>query len=311
MNKLIIKVVLLLLVSAFAFGQGFEFKVLASRGDNKIKTSSADWGPIKTGSAIMGGSQIEVGGSSYLGLMHKTGKTMEVKTPGTYSIDDLSKKVMTGGSSVASKYGEYLLAHMSGGGDEDINAEKLNNMNVTGAVSRATDNEKLDIIIPDRSMLLSTSDAFFRWIPNPENEEDSYIVTVNNLLEENVTTQTVSEPYFDLESLEGISLEEQMGLIINVKSETDEGYFSANYALQAFMEPNKETIMSELNEYKTTLPSEEEAMKNFLLAMFYEQNGLNFHALSCYTKLLVLEPENEYYAASYLDFVKRAGLEAE
>ncbi len=310
MKKLIVKVLPLVLISALGYSQGFEFKVLASKGENKVQ-SGGEWSPIKTGAALLGGSKIEVGASSYLGLMHKTGKTMEIKTPGTYMIDDLSKKVLTGGSSVASKYGEYLMAHMSESGSDDVNLEKLNNMNVTGAVSRATDDETMDILIPEGSQLLTTADAFFRWMPNPNKEDDSYEVTVVNLLEEEVARVSVSDPWFDLESIEGVDIESQMGLIVSVKSATDESYFSSKYALSAYMDPNREELIKQLTEYKSDLPVEEDAMRNFLLAMFYEQNKMNFHALSCYTKLLVSEPENEFYAASYLDFVKRAGLEQE
>jgi hypothetical protein len=308
MKSLFMKVFPILFLSGMVYGQTFEFKVLASKGVNKVKVGT-DWKGIKTGATIFGNSQLEIGAGSYLGLMHKTGKTLEIKTPGKYNVNDLSKQILTGGSSVASKYGEYLLAHMSESESEDVNMDRLNNMNVTGAVSRATDNEKLDIIIPERSSLLTVADATFRWIPNPNVKGDKYVVTIDNLLEENIATKTVDNPWFDLESLEGINLEEQMGFIINVKSESDPEYFSSNYALSMFMEENRDALLKELNEYKTDLPVEEEAMRNFLLANFYENNGLKFHALSCYTKLLVQDPENEFYAASYLEFMDRNGME--
>ncbi len=295
----------------YSFAQSYEFRVLASRGENKVReNSSTSWSALKTGSSLFAGGEVEVVAGSYLGLMHKTGKTMEIKTPGSYSVDQLSKQVLTGGSSIASKYGEYLLSHMSKSESEDVNMERLNNMNVTGAVSRATDNEKLDVLIPEDSKLLTTQDILFRWMPNPNKEGDTYVVTILDLNGEIVTNQSTQDTWFDMSNLEGLSLEEQMGFIISVKSETDADYYSKNYALSMF-EGDRSTLISELGEYQKSIPVEEESMKNIMLAMFYEKNGLKFHSMSCFTKLIVLEPENEFYAASYFDFLERNGLAEE
>ena len=50
------------IISSNAFSQAFEFRVLASRGDNSIKTKgSEEWTALKTGSTIFSGSELKLG----------------------------------------------------------------------------------------------------------------------------------------------------------------------------------------------------------------------------------------------------------
>ena len=67
----------MLLTNALAFGQDYTFKVLANKGSNEIKTGDT-WQAVKTGASLKTGDEIKITENSYLGLVHATGKPMEL-----------------------------------------------------------------------------------------------------------------------------------------------------------------------------------------------------------------------------------------
>ena len=56
-NLLLLSV--LLFVAEFSNGQAYTFKVLANRGDNKVKTGQ-EWKPIKTGTSLNSQDELSV-----------------------------------------------------------------------------------------------------------------------------------------------------------------------------------------------------------------------------------------------------------
>src|SRR5690348_6017056 len=96
-KKLTLLSALLALTSA-VFAQDYAFKVLANKGTNEVKTGDA-WQPIKTGATLQSGDELKLSENAYIGLVHKTGKPMELKKPGSYKVADLAAN-FNGGSSV-------------------------------------------------------------------------------------------------------------------------------------------------------------------------------------------------------------------
>src|SRR6218665_3094361 len=92
-------------------GQDYAFKVLANKGANEVKTGNA-WAAVKTGASLKKEDELKVTENSYLGLVHASGKPMELKQAGTYKVADLAAK-MNGGSSVLTKYTDFILSSNS------------------------------------------------------------------------------------------------------------------------------------------------------------------------------------------------------
>ncbi len=102
-----------LFLSATCFGQSYVFKVLASKGTNQVKSSSeSSWRPIKTGAGLISGDELKVPQDAYLGLVHTSGKTIELKTPNQVNVDELAASIKIK-STVASKYVDFVLNKMS------------------------------------------------------------------------------------------------------------------------------------------------------------------------------------------------------
>ena len=73
------------------------FKVITTQGNNNVTTNGSTT-PIVSGTRLNSGSSITVAENSYLGLIHISGKTLEVKQPGTYEVEQLAKQFSTGQS---------------------------------------------------------------------------------------------------------------------------------------------------------------------------------------------------------------------
>ena len=296
---------LTLLVSSALHAQSFEFRVLANKGQNNVKAAgSADWQPIKTGSTLFAGSEVKLSEGGYMGLMHKTGKTIEIKSAGVHKIVDLSSKVMTKGSSVASQYGEYLMAKMTASqGDDDISAARLNNLNVTGAVSRASgDEEEIQIFLPKTSKVLDMNDSRIKW--KQLEESSGYKLFVENLYSETIAEKDITGNTFDLSGL-GINIESEGGVFIRITDNQDGELNSGPHAIEMVTGSQKAEIVENLARLKEELTNEDISLNKLVLAMFYEENKLYLHAFSCYHEVLEEYPEVDFYKAAYLEFVER------
>src|SRR4051812_7248465 len=123
-NKKLKLTAALLFVATLTFAQqDYAFKVLVNKGKNEVKSGDS-WLPIKTGTSLKSTDEIKVQENAYVGLIHVTGKPLEVKEAGKHKVVDLSAKV-NGGSSVLSKYTDFILS---------ANTQKKNNLTATGAV---------------------------------------------------------------------------------------------------------------------------------------------------------------------------------
>ena len=104
--------VLVLASSIQLHAQDYAFKVLVNKGKNEIKSGSG-WQQIKVGSSLTAKDELKIAENSYLGLVHVTGKPLELKQSGQYKVVDLSSK-MKDGPSVVSKYTDFILSANTG-----------------------------------------------------------------------------------------------------------------------------------------------------------------------------------------------------
>ena len=94
-------IVLATVIFGSATAQDYAFKVLINKGQNQIKSGN-NWLPIKVGASLQSADELKISPNGYLGLVHATGKPLEVKNPGQHKVADLAAEV-SGGSSVLNK----------------------------------------------------------------------------------------------------------------------------------------------------------------------------------------------------------------
>lgn len=283
----------LILVSSFAFGQDYAFKVMANKGSNEVKSGDS-WQPLKTGASLKSTDELKLVDNAYIGLIHASGKPLEVRQSGSYKVADLAAKI-GGGSSVVNKYTDFILSS---------NAEtKKNKLSATGAVHRATETAAIKVMLPDNQkyQAIYNTTAIVNW--DGSKAKGPYVVTLMNLFEETISSYETPETTITLD-LSDAKFNTENGFLVEIKSKTDAKQVSKQHMIRKMTVAEREKVKTSLSGIMTEV-SDPTAINKFILAGFYEENGLLIDAIVAYEEAVKLEPS---YKESYDEFLLRNGL---
>ncbi len=297
----IILTTLMLFVTFITNAQGELFKVMATKGIIVLKkAASAEWKPLFTGTRLHKEEQIKVSEKGYLGLIHApTGKTLEVKTPGTYNISDLATKVTSNKVSFSEKYSKYVYAELTSAEAEDPNANHKKNMKVTGSVDRGLLNSDFIRVFATGNSDVLNSNTTIRWMKNAGAE--GYVVEVFNMVDEVIQkNETVDTSItIDLAKINYGEFADDKRVIIKVSAKNNKKLISHS----------KTIVFNESKELATELAnlegefSEESSLGYLIKASFYEQKNMFLEAANCYEKAIILEPNSEKYKSMFRNFL--------
>ncbi len=287
----------LLLVGNLVLAQGYTFKVLANKGDNKVK-SGGEWQALKTGASLNETDELQVSADAYLGLVHSSGKTLELKEAGNHKVSDLAAKINTSGSSVASKYADFVLSKMSA-------ESKKNRLSATGAVHRGS-NDAIKVFLPS-SVGVYSDKAIVRWDSLEGN--NTYKVTLKNMFEDVLLSIETNNPNVELNLNDEMIAKENV-VLLSVVNKNDESIKSGTYAIKKLPTADSEKVKAALSELMSDV-TQESALNKYILAGFYEENNLLADALTSYEEAMQLAPEVDSYKEAYLEFLLRNRLGGE
>jgi hypothetical protein len=289
-------VLTLLASSSLVFAQDYSFKVLANKGSNEVK-SGDDWQPLKTGASLKLTDEVKLADNSYIGLVHKTGKPMELKAAGKYKVSELDSKVGTG-SSVLNKYTDFILSSNSA-------EAKKNRLNATGAVHRATETASIKVMLPENQFAsVYNNIAIVNWdnakVPGP------YLVTIKDIFEEQLDTVSTPENTFRFD-LSNPKFAKDDAFLIEIASKVDGKQVSKQHMIKKLGPKDKANIAQQLQENMGEL-QDQTAMNKYLLAAFYEQNNLIIDAIASYEEAIKLAPDVSSFKEAYDEFLLRQGI---
>jgi len=291
-------IAVLVLFANSAFAQSYVFKVLANKGENQVKTASeTTWKPVKTGVTLNEGDELKVSENAYLGLVHYTGKTVELKKPEVIDINELAASLSTSGSSVASKYADFVLNKMAQSGD------RKERLAATGAVTRATDNSSIKVFMPSSVEVLNP-EAIISW--NQIEGAQTYVVTLKNMFDEVILSKETTSNNISL-NFDDQKLAKERLVIFSVKLKDDDAITSGDYGIQRLSGDDAKPVMEDLNQLKSET-NEESSLGHIMLASFYEDNNLMVDAGTSYQNAIRLSPDVEDFKDMYQDFIERNGL---
>ncbi|RAV99796.1 hypothetical protein [Pseudochryseolinea flava] len=300
-NKLtLLSALLFVTLGLFAQDQKYAFKVLANKGGSEVKTGDA-WQPIKTGTTINKNDELKVSENSYVGLVHVTGKPIELKQAGSYTVSDLEKKIGTG-SSVINKYTDFILSSNSA-------EAKKNRLSATGAIHRGTDGTgaapAIQIMLPENQHSgIYNSAAIISWegsvVPGP------YVVVLNNMFGEELARVETPESVLRLDLTDPKFVKEN-AVLVQVSSKADPSKKSAEKLIKKLSPADQDKIKVSLGEIMGEV-AEQTALNKFILAGFYETNFLFIDAVAAYEEAIRLAPEVQEYKEAYDDFLIRHGM---
>lgn len=299
-------VLALFLIAESALAQGYTFRVLANKGTNKVKKSTGQVVTLKTGATLNSGDALVAGQGAYIGLMHKSGKTIEVRKAGTMAVAELEKKVVTGKTSVASRYAKFVNEKMNEKGTGSYRSR----MNATGAVSRGTGGTLETMMnAADGTVKVIGDKAVVRWIP-ADSLAHTYLVKVMNIESEVIFETETDKSFIELDfTSEDMMNDLGVGLyILNVTDKNDESLNTGNIGIKRTMDD--EALNEELEGLRAEV-AEDSPLSKLIYASFYEEKGLLLDALTKYEEAIKMAPDVQDFQDLYKNFLIVNGLSEE
>ena len=304
-KKLSLFIIVLGILVQGAFAQDYAFRVLASKGQNMVKTGSADWQTLKTGAKLNNGQEVKLDVNGYLGLVHSSGKTMELKEATTYNISKLSSTLGASSQKIASKNADFVMSKMS---PEKKEENRRKYASVTGAVERGSSDASINIYMPTSVSVLNNT-AIIRWEPVKENA--IYTISLKNLFEEKIMVAETTDSFytinFDSDEIKNAVIENL--IIVNISLKGDESVASKNAAIELMTTEDAKTYQVELSGLEANIGSET-SINNLILAEFYEEKGLVLDAITSYENAVNISPDVDYFQEAYDEFLIRNGLKS-
>jgi hypothetical protein len=286
-----------LAVSSWTFGQDYAFKVLANKGSNEVKSGDG-WLAVKTGTSLKTGDELKISENAYLGLVHSSGKPIEIKQAGSYKVADLAAKV-SGGTSVLNKYTDFILSSNSA-------EAKKNRLSATGAVHRGGP-EDITVFLPENQYSsIYNNTVIINW---DAKGTGPYVVTLKNMFEDELLKAETPEKSLQV-NLSEPKFANEAAILVEVKSKVDGKSKSEQHLIKKLAPAEQERVKKALGEI-TSQVSEESALDNLILAGFYEQNKLFIDAITAYEKAIKMSPDVPSYKEAYDEFLLRNKIKLE
>lgn len=293
-NKITLLVALCILATV-SFGQDYAFKVLANKGANEVK-SGADWRPVKTGAALKKEDMIKVTENAYMGLVHASGKPVEIKKAGNYSVAELAASVSEG-TSVLNKYTDFILSSNSA-------EAKKNRLSATGAVERG-DAKAIRVLLPENQHSgIYNQSAVINW--DGSKVSGPYIVSIKSMFDEDLFKFETMETSVQID-LSDPKLKDETAVLVEISSKADPSQNSKQHLIKKLTPEEQKNVKHSLDEILGQV-REQTALNKFILAGFYEENHLFIDAIAAYEDAIKLAPDVPTYQEAYDDFLLRHGM---
>jgi hypothetical protein len=284
-------------LAVFCFGnisaQDYAFKVLINKGQNQIKAGN-DWQPIKVGANLKSADELKLSQNGYLGLVHFSGKPLEVKEAGQHKVVDLAAKIKEG-SSVLNKYTDFILSSAN---------TKGNRLTATGAVHRGPNEIKVFLPKPQQAIVFNDKISI-AWAK--DQRTNVYVVRLNSMFGDELDKFEVQDTTV-LIDLGKPNLVNEDNILVEVSSKTDKERVSESFMLKKLSSADKTRIKSSLSNIAAQT-KEQTALNNLFLASFFEENKLLIDAATAYQAAIKLAPNVPYFQEAFNEFLARNGLD--
>lgn len=294
-GRILLVAVGFLMVNTFAFGQNdYAFKVLANKGNNEVKSGDS-WIAVKTGMSLKKEDELKVSENSYLGLVHASGKPLEIKKAGQHKVSDLASSVGPG-TSVLNKYTDFILSSNSA-------EAKKNRLSATGGMHRGT--EQIKVYLPDYQYAdVFNQVAVINW--EPEKNGGPYTVTTTNMFGDVLATMETPETSLVLK-LDAPEYVNESNILVEIKSKSGVKTKEGGYLIKKMTNTQTEKVKKAMAEFSGQV-EEETALNKFILAGFYEEHKLFIDAIGAYEQAIKLAPDVPSYREAYEEFLLRNNL---
>ncbi|MCU0356796.1 MAG: hypothetical protein MUE95_04395 [Cyclobacteriaceae bacterium] len=274
--------------------QDYAFRVMSSKGTNEVKSGDS-WQPVKVGGTLKAEDELRLSGNSYIGLLHKTNKPMELREAKVYKVSDLASQIGTG-SGALNKYTDFILSN-----NPD---DKKNKLSATGAVHRAVDNNPINLMLPESQYSgVYNNIVVVKW--DSKVLTGPYTVVISDLYEEELAKIETSETSIRIDlSQPKFAEKTSPAFTVKVTSKVEPNKGSKIYTVKRLSTSDKEKVGKMLSDIQGDLV-DQTAFNYFILAGFYESQGLLIDAMAAFEDAVKIEP---LYQEDYDYFLQRHGM---
>jgi len=299
-KRISLLIVILGLLIQIGFGQDYTFRVLANNGQNKFKVSGNKWAVAKTGTKLNEGDKLKISTDGYLGLVHVSGKTLELTEAGTYEVSQLSENIGSSSKSIVSKYADFVISKMS---PEVIEENRKKYASVTGSGERSIFNSDILLYLPKTTFLFN-NEAVIRWRYSEENP--TYIITFKDISGEQILKDESNVPFYKVNFNDSQFANVMVSnlFIVHITLKENEKVESQKVLIKLLDESENSQIISEVEELQNSLGSES-ALNSLIMADYFEAHDLPLDAISQYERAINTSPSVEYFTEAYDEYLIR------
>jgi hypothetical protein len=272
-----------------------EFKVIACKGKVTLDRTKKTPG---VGSALTAADQLRLEGPSYVGLVHKSGKAIEVKTEGTVSMSQLMKQVSSKQNGGMDKLVGFVVQSVVGANDKKSE--------LSGGVERSIAVNKIRLLSP-RTTKVIDNDVAFTWAGSADgSKEPTYIFTLSDD-HQNVRFKKETKETSLALNVEQLGLEKDKCYYWSVTQAGATTPSFESYCIYPVNKAEAESLNAQLGAIKQDQGAAPTALDNLMLASFFEQNGLTYKAIGAYKEA----GDVEIFADAYSGFLRRMNVDGE
>ena len=230
-------------------------------------------------------------------LVYKDGKTLEIKSAGTYNTSKLVTMVNSKKNSSAKKFTNFVLAEFVKSVDD------LGNMKVTGAVERLI-KASIDYCTPPNTNIADPV-ITFNWFSVTGN---SYTLKLTDISGNVLYSTELNDTSLTL-NLQQLNLSRGNSYKWFVKDNKREKALTDTCRFYWLPQTTADSIKKSVKNLLIDFDKLDHSIKQTILASFYSNKKLYVDMLQAYERAIELSPENDTYKKLYLSALNKIGLE--
>lgn len=307
-NTLKLLIIILPILSRVSLAQeqssSYEFRVIAAQGNNvRIQSGQRLW----AGSLLKADDIIQISIQGYLGLMHRSGRTLELKTPGTYSVADLSRNLTGNTKSLAEKYIGQVVSEMKKNEQIETQAAHRRYMAITGAVERHNQ-IRIQVLLPDEPIYLLEPQLMLCWLRPDTLQAYTFNIVVRNMnpeKDEIVGSFITRDTTFLIDISQLKPYAEESGFIVQLTTLENPRMQSR----EAFVDVERNTDKRQVAEHALEqVPEEPGALNTLLRASVLKQHGYVLDAIKYYLLAIRQAPDVPLFYIGLLEYLSEQGI---
>ncbi|WP_291728176.1 hypothetical protein [Bernardetia sp.] len=298
-TKSLFLVALMLLIGGTTMAQNYAFRVLTAKGNNTASNNA-----IRVGSKLNNSDVIVMEEGGYLGLLHNNGQTVELRTKGTYKVNELASNLKaSAGSSLTARYANYVVSELTSSAEEASGDNRYKHMKKTGAVTRGL---VKDITIIQRQKVHALGDKMeiewfvYEGLDNLKKADvKEYRVVLTDLRNNELFSEITSNNTYTID-FNRPELKDHKVVKYRVELPSGENKYPSHEQVVKKEKEMKKDVREQLDQI-----GDDTALGYLIKAQYLEDKEYFAEAAMAYKMAISLAPEVETYKILYDSFTER------